>query len=219
MRKKSLVTGATGGIGPAIAEILARAGYDVALCGLREPEAAASLLATLRAIGAEAAYFQTDLTRRDARFSLLQGVQQRFGRLDLLVNNVNLAAAESRDVLEMSEDAFDLVLHTNLQGPFFLTQAVARWMLEQRDANPAFAGAIVFVTSATAGAASASGAEDCIAKAGASLAAAIYAARLAGQGIIVEEVRAGEGPDAAAQVAREILRRISASGAMPRQKT
>ncbi len=219
MRKKALVTGGTGGIGPAIALALARAGYDVALCGLREPEAAALLLAELHAAGADAAYFQTDLTRRDARFSLLQGVRQRFGRLDVLVNNVNLAAAEQRDVLEMSEDAFELVLKTNLQGPFFLTQAAARWMIEQREADPAFAGIVVFVTSEAVRAASVNGAEDCVAKTGASLAAAIYAARLAGHGISVCEVQAGAAPAAAAETAREILRRVGASDARPRPES
>lgn len=213
MRRKAIVTGGTGGVGPGIAEALARAGFDVALCGLREPEAATALLAGLRAAGADAVYFQTDLTRRDARFSLLQGVRRRFGRLDLLVNNVNLATAESRDVLEMSEDAFERVLKTNLQGPFFLTQSVARWMIEQRDADPAFAGAIVFVTSEAASAALVNGAEDCVAKTGASIAAAIYAARLASLGISVHEVRAVGGPAAAAEIGREIVRRAGAPAA------
>jgi NAD(P)-dependent dehydrogenase (short-subunit alcohol dehydrogenase family) len=102
-----------------------------------------------------------------------------------LVNNAGIAPPERRDILEATEESFDVVMATNLKGPYFLTQAAARWMAERGS------GRIVFVTSISAYAVSVNRGEYCVSKAGLSMAAALYAARLAPCGVKVFEVRPG----------------------------
>jgi NAD(P)-dependent dehydrogenase (short-subunit alcohol dehydrogenase family) len=95
------------------------------------------------------------------------------------------------DLLEAAEESFEELLRTNLQGPYFLTQQVARLMLDRKKADPAVGGAIVFVTSVSAELASPNRGEYCVSKAGLSMAAQLFAARLAADGIPVYEVRPG----------------------------
>ena len=95
------------------------------------------------------------------------------------------------DLLEATEDSFEELLRANLQGPYFLTQAIARDQVEQRRVDPSFAAAIVFVTSVSAEMASPNRGEYCVSKAGLSMAARLFAARLAEHGIPVYEVRPG----------------------------
>lgn len=129
--------------------------------------------------------FQCDVGSSADREALLVYVKQRFGRLDLLVNNAGMAPRERRDILEATEESFDEVLTTNLKGPYFLTQGAARLMLEQKS------GRIVFITSISAYAASVNRGEYCISKAGLSMAVALWAQRLAADGIKVFEIRPG----------------------------
>jgi NAD(P)-dependent dehydrogenase (short-subunit alcohol dehydrogenase family) len=116
-------------------------------------------------------------------------VHQRFGRLDLLVNNAGVAPRERRDILEATRESFDRLLRINLRGPYFLTQAAARYMLERKSTD--FRGCILFITSISAVAASVNRGEYCISKAGLAMASLLWAARLAGEGIRVYEVRPG----------------------------
>lgn len=116
---------------------------------------------------------------------MIAHTRERFGRLDLLVNNAGMAPRERRDILESTEDSFDELINVNLKGPHFLTQLAARWMTEQGS------GRIVFVTSISAYTASVNRAEYCISKAGLSMSVSLWAARLAAQGITVFEIRPG----------------------------
>jgi len=187
----ALVTGGTRGIGLGCAEALAREGWDLAVCGVRaEPEARPSL-ERLRGAGARVLYVRADIGEDDAAERLLAAVRERFGRLDALVNNAGIAPRERKDILEATRESFDLVIRTNLRGPYFLTQAAARWMLERREADPAAGGCIVFITSISAAVASVNRGEYCISKAGLSMARMLWAARLADHGIPVYEVRPG----------------------------
>jgi 3-oxoacyl-[acyl-carrier protein] reductase len=95
------------------------------------------------------------------------------------------------DILDAGEDSFEELIRTNLQGPYFLTQAVAREQAARRKNDPSFRAAIVFVTSVSAEMASVNRGDYCISKAGLSMAARLFAARLAGDGIPVYEVRPG----------------------------
>jgi NAD(P)-dependent dehydrogenase (short-subunit alcohol dehydrogenase family) len=95
------------------------------------------------------------------------------------------------DLLEAGEDSFERLLRVNLQGPYFLTQGVARWMLEQKAADEAWAGCIVNVTSTSATVASTNRGEYCVSKAALAMATQLWAIRLAGAGIPVYEVRPG----------------------------
>jgi NAD(P)-dependent dehydrogenase (short-subunit alcohol dehydrogenase family) len=95
------------------------------------------------------------------------------------------------DLLDATEDHFEDLLRTNLQGPYFLTQAIARDQLDRRRADPGFEASIIFITSVSAEMASLNRGEYCVSKAGLSMAARLFAARLAADGIPVFEVRPG----------------------------
>jgi 3-oxoacyl-[acyl-carrier protein] reductase len=129
--------------------------------------------------------FQCDVGSRHDRQALLAFAQERFGRLDLLVNNAGMAPRERRDILEATEESFDELIATNLKGPYFLTQQAARWMAEQGR------GRIVFITSISSYTASVNRGEYCVSKAGLSMAVALYAQRLAAVGVQVFEIRPG----------------------------
>jgi NAD(P)-dependent dehydrogenase (short-subunit alcohol dehydrogenase family) len=122
---------------------------------------------------------------------LIKTVLRRYGGLNALVNNAGRAPRLRTDILEASEESYEEVLRTNLQGPYFLTQQVARLLLAGKRADPTTPAAVVFVTSVSAEMASPSRGEYCVSKAGLAMAARLYAARLAEQGIAVYEVRPG----------------------------
>ncbi len=111
--------------------------------------------------------------------------------LHALVNNAGRAPRVRADLLAATEESFEEVLRTNLQGPYFLTQAVARLLAQQPAASAGSARAIVFVTSVSAEMASPHRGEYCVSKAGLSMAAKLFAVRLAPDGIPVYEVRPG----------------------------
>jgi NAD(P)-dependent dehydrogenase (short-subunit alcohol dehydrogenase family) len=190
MKRVALVTGGTRGIGLGVARSLAAEGFELALCGVRDEAQVADVLAALRAGGAAVRYFRAEISSREDRERLVAGVREAFGRLHLLVNNAGVAPAVRADLLESGEDSFDRLLSINLKGPYFLTQAVARWMTEQKQ-QAGFEAAIVFVTSMSAEAATPNRGEYCVSKAGLAMTARLFAVRLAAAGIPVYEVRPG----------------------------
>ena len=175
----ALVTGASRGIGRAVASELARTHKVIGT--YRGNLAAAESLRD--SCGAE--IFQMDVASRADREALMEFVRSKYGRLDLLVNNAGIAPRVRNDLLEASEESFEEVLGTNLQGPYFLTRDAAKLMLERGS------GRIVFVTSISSYTASTNRGEYCVSKAGLSMAAQLYASRLAAEGIGVFEVRPG----------------------------
>jgi NAD(P)-dependent dehydrogenase (short-subunit alcohol dehydrogenase family) len=156
---------------------------------VREEEAVRGVLQTLASAGVSAHYVRADIGEEDAAERLVEAVDRRFGRLDLLVNNAGVAPRERKDILEATRESFDRLLRINLRGPYFLTQAAARYMLERKTAD--FRRCIVFITSISAAVASTNRGEYCISKAGLSMASLLWAARLAEEGIVVYEVRPG----------------------------
>jgi NAD(P)-dependent dehydrogenase (short-subunit alcohol dehydrogenase family) len=178
-RPVALVTGASRGIGRGIALELAKTHAVVATYRGRR-DAAESLRAEC---GAD--IFQCDITSAQDRAALIEHVRTAHGRLDLLVNNAGIAPRERRDILEATEESFDELIETNVKGPHFLTQLAARWMAEEG------VGRIVFITSISAYTVSVNRAEYCISKAALSMSAALFAQRLAPQGVLVFEIRPG----------------------------
>jgi len=175
----AIVTGASRGIGRGIAKELARTHKVIATYRSRRDAAG-----TLRdETGAE--IVPCDLTSAADRQALIGLARERYGRLDLLVNNAGVAPRERRDLLEATEESFDELIAANLKGPYFLTQLAARWMAERGS------GRIVFVTSISAYTASTNRGEYCMSKAALSMAAALWAQRLAGCGVKVFEIRPG----------------------------
>jgi 3-oxoacyl-[acyl-carrier protein] reductase len=190
VKRVALVTGGTRGIGLGIARALAADGFLLALCGVREAGEVSSVLAELGAPGT-ARYFRADIGERSDRGRLVAEVKAAFGRLHVLVNNAGVAPRERVDLLEAGEESFERLLRVNLQGPYFLTQGVARWMIEQGRANASFSGCVVNVTSISATVASTNRGEYCVSKAGLAMASQLWAVRLAEVGIPVYEVRPG----------------------------
>ena len=190
-RRVALVTGGTRGIGHGMAEYLAREGFDLAVCGRREASAVEAALAVLREHDVEVIYCRADVSDPEARGAMLDQVRDRFGRLDVLVNNAGVAPKVRADMLEATEESFERVLRINLQGPYFLTQAAARWMIDQRETDPRFEACIINVSSVSATMVSPNRGEYCVSKAGLSMATRLWAAALGAHGIPVYEVRPG----------------------------
>lgn len=217
-KRVALVTGGSRGIGLGIARCLARGGFDLAINGVREASAVEGTLRDLRELGAAAAYVQADIADRAGRVLLLAAVRERFGRLDVLVNNAGIAPPVRADILEAGEESFDRVMGVNLKGPYFLTQAAARLMIEERRDFPERALCIVNVTSVSATHASTNRGEYCLSKAGLAMSTALWASRLAEFGIPVYEVRPGiVATDMTAPVREAYDRRI-ADGLVPQAR-
>ena len=169
-RRVALVTGASRGIGRAIAIELARIGYDI-LLNYRSNEPAAlearTLVQSVVSDQVRVELCQSDVANRDDRDRLLQTTRRVFGRLDLLVNNAGIAPEKRVDLLEATEDSFDRLLNVNLKGAFFLSQSIARWLIEQKQQDlPDYSPAIINIGSISAYAASPERAEYCMSKAG-----------------------------------------------------
>jgi 3-oxoacyl-[acyl-carrier protein] reductase len=190
-RRVAIVTGGTRGIGFGIARALARDGWDLALCGLRAEERVRDAVAALEGTGAGVLYQVLDVSKTDGHRAFVAAVRERWGGIDALVNNAGRGPRVRADLLDASEDSFDEVLRTNLRGPYFLTQQVAHVLVDQRSADANRRMAIVFVTSVSATHASTNRGEYCVSKAGLSMAAQLYAVRLARHDIPVYEVRPG----------------------------
>jgi NAD(P)-dependent dehydrogenase (short-subunit alcohol dehydrogenase family) len=191
VKKVAFVTGGSRGIGYGIAEHLAKAGFDLAINGVRPETAVTEALDGLRALEADVLYCPGDIASREARIAMLDQIKAHFGRLNVLVNNAGVAPKERRDILEATEESFEYVLTTNLQGAYFLTQAAANWMIEQKSQQADFTGCIINVSSISASVASVNRGEYCIAKAGLSMATQLFATRLGEFNIPVYEVRPG----------------------------
>jgi NAD(P)-dependent dehydrogenase (short-subunit alcohol dehydrogenase family) len=192
MKRIALITGGSRGIGFGCAEHLARAGFDLAINGMREEKDAAEALDALRKLGAEVAYCRGDIGTAAGRAAVLDGVRKKFGRLNVFVSNAGVAPKVRADVLETSEESWDHVLGANLKGGFFLTQAVAKWLVEQKLADPRnFSGAIIIVSSISATVVSTNRGEYCVSKAGLAMVAALFAARLGEYDLPVYELRPG----------------------------
>lgn len=191
MNNVALITGGTRGIGLGIAESLAEEGYDLALCGRRESEAVEEVLDDLRNRGVEVLYLSSDIGDSEARERLVEDIRAHYGRLHVLVNNAGVGPRKRRDLLDATEESFDRVLGVNLKGPYFLTQDVANWMVEQQEDDASFEGCVINITSISSTVASTNRGEYCISKAGLTMTTKLWAVRLSEFDIPVYEVRPG----------------------------
>lgn len=223
MNRVALVTGASRGIGRGITLALARLGYDVVVNYAGNREAAeqtaqeASEHSRMAGKTIRAGIQQADIAVGADRLRLLDFVTSQFGRLDLLVNNAGVAPAIRADLLEASEESYDRLLNTNTKGPFFLTQAAAKWMIQAKQAATLadFAPKIVFITSISAYTASVNRGDYCVSKAALSMVSKLYATRLAEHGINVYEVRPGVIATDMTGTVKEKYDRLIADGLSP----
>jgi 3-oxoacyl-[acyl-carrier protein] reductase len=193
-RGVALVTGGSRGIGRGIAVALAGAGFDVAINYAGNRAAAEECVALCNGARPGGRYLplQGDIGATDDRARLVDGVRDGFGRIDCLVNNAGVAPSARADILEAGEESFDRLIGINLKGPYFLTQRVARWMIELRGRLGAgYAPTIITVSSISAYTASINRGDYCLSKAGLAMLTKLFAVRLAEQGIGVFEIRPG----------------------------
>lgn len=213
MIQVALVTGAARGIGRGIALALAEHGWSIVINYRGNTEAAEQTKQLVEQAGGRAFIVQADVSNSADRQRLVDETLKNFGRIDLLVNNAGMAPRQRMDILEMNEVSYDEVMLTNLKGPFFLTQLVARVM---RDAiatvpNPK----IINIGSLNAYTSSVNRAEYCISKAGVSMMTRLFADRLAEYGINVYEIRPGIITTDMTSVVKEKYDRMIGEGVTP----
>jgi NAD(P)-dependent dehydrogenase (short-subunit alcohol dehydrogenase family) len=124
--RAALVTGADRGIGKGIALELARRGCRVAVNYLSTPDLAEPTVAELAALGVDAFAVRADVRAREEVHAMVRRVVDRFGALDVLVNNAGVQTW--KPFLEVDEAEWDLVIDTNLKGNFLCAQAAAAYM-------------------------------------------------------------------------------------------
>ena len=214
-RPVAFVTGASRGIGRGVAVALAKQGWDLAgLSRLFDPNNTESGLfeVKLRVEEAGGSFLplQGDVTSIADHAHTLELILKKYGRIDLLVNNAGVTPEKPLDIMEATTGTFDRVLGINLRGPFFLTQHVAKHMIFQAKEKAPTKPAIIFITSTAAYIASPARAEYCVSKAGLSMAAAVFADRLAEYGINVFEVRPGtDAADLPAGIGKAVVALVS----------
>lgn len=187
----AIVTGASRGIGRAIAVELARQGKAVVVNFVRSQDAAEEVVDSIRAGGGQAVAVQGDVGKSADRERLVAVALREFGRLDVLVNNAGITSPGRRDLLEATEEGWDEVFSTNLKGPFFLAQLAAREMIRLRRNGQIAEGTIVNVSSISAYAVSTNRADYCLAKSALPMMTWLLATRLADESIRVYEICPG----------------------------
>jgi len=198
MNRVGVITGAARGIGRGMALELARLGFNLVINYRSQQEAANATAADCVAAGSgagegiRAETCAADISQAAARANLINFVREKFGRIDLLVNNAGMAPRQRSDILDTTEASFDELIAINLKGPYFLTQIAARWMLELKsELGAAYHPKIITISSVSAYAPSVNRGEYCISKTGLSMMTALFASRLADAGVNVYEIRPG----------------------------
>ena len=187
-RKLALITGAARGIGYGIAEALASEGFDLVINDIIEVSEIEDKIQALRDRGVRVSYVQADVSDRGDRERIVEAINDYGHSLTTLVNNAGVAPITREDIMMASEESYERVMKINLQGPYFLTQAIANLMTKQ--ATEGFR-CIVNIGSSNSLAASVNRGEYCISQAGLSMASKLWAVRLAEFGIPVYEIRPG----------------------------
>lgn len=189
-KQTAIVTGASRGIGLAIARQLGLDGYQVAVFATRPKEACMEQLKVLDEAGIDWHYVQGTIDNSEDRKRLVAETVETYGRIDVLVNNAGVAPLVRADLLTMTEESYDRVMGINAKGTMFLTQLVANQMLKQEVIGKK-RGTIVNVGSCSAEVSSTNRGEYCISKSAVAMITTLFADRLAGEGILVHEVRPG----------------------------
>jgi 3-oxoacyl-[acyl-carrier protein] reductase len=192
-RPTAILTGALRGIGRACAVALSKSGFNVLLNDIAMDDQAAlaeQLVAEIGESGAESILFGCDVANLGQHTKLIEAATARWGRIDCLVNNAGVGVAKRGDLLDVTSESFDRCFRVNTKAVFFLSQAVARHMLEQGEIGGQHRS-IINITSSNAVAVSISRGEYCVSKCASSMTTRLFGVRLAGEGIGVYEVRPG----------------------------
>jgi len=191
INRVALITGAARGIGYGIANTLAKESFNLVINDIVNKATISDNLARLEQHGVDVLYCQADVSRPEDRRRMLSDVEQRFGLIHVLVNNAGVAPEVRPDILKATEKSFERLIRINLQGPYFLTQAVANMMIikKRKKKGPFFC--IINIASGNSRAACTDQGEYCISKAGVSMATKLWAVRLGEFNIPVYEIRPG----------------------------
>lgn len=176
----AVITGSSRGIGLGIAKELLKKDFTVILSARKESTEIQKIMSEYKD---KVFFVSCDISVMQDVENLVSEVEEKFGKIDLLVNNAGVAPKERKDILELSPEEFDYVLDINLKGTFFVTQKFVPLLNNK--------SRIVNISSMSAYTASLNRGEYCISKAGISMITKLYAARLAEYGISVFEVRPG----------------------------
>lgn len=190
MKKTAVITGGSRGIGYAVARRLGRDGFCVVIMDMNKKEDYRENFDRLEEEGIDYLYIQGNICDANDRQKLVREAVEHFGGIHVLVNNAGVAPKVRADLLEMTEESFDRVVGINTKGNMFLTQAVARQMLKQ-PVEGKKRGTIINISSCSSVVSSTARGEYCVSKAGVSMLTTLYADRLAGEGILVNEIRPG----------------------------
>jgi NAD(P)-dependent dehydrogenase (short-subunit alcohol dehydrogenase family) len=211
----ALVTGGSRGIGRAISLELARLGHAVVVNFVANRQAAEETVQLIDDAGGRSIAVQADVASESDRERLIAATLERFGRIDVLVNNAAITSPGRLDLLEATPENWDAVFAANLKGPFFLTQSAARQMTTLIASGTIASGKIINISSISAYAASTDRGDYCLAKAAVQMLTWLWADRLAGERIQVFEICPGViATDMTAGV-REKYDRLLAEGLAP----
>ncbi len=214
-RPVALVTGGGRGIGYGIVEKLAENGFNIVIDDVHPLEIVEKEVDKIRAKGVDLLYVRADISKADDRHLIVEQIKDRFGRIDLLVNNAGVAPKQRMDLLQATEESFDRVLSINLKGPYFLTQLVAGWMTEIRKDYPDRDLRIINISSLSAYTSSPARGEYCISKAAIGMMTLLFADRLAEENILVYEIRPGIIKTDMTKVVTEKYDKLIAEGLLP----
>ena len=224
-RPGAIVTGASRGIGKAIAKELASLGYNLFLThfdftadGKPDDSPARQAQKEIEQLGAKCRVLRNDVSSSQDRQTLVDSAKKGFGSCHLLINNAGVPPSKRVDLLEATEESFDRVMGINLKGPYFLTQLVANWMIEQKKIDPHGHYRIINTGSMSAYTSSPVRGEYCISKAGVSMMTALYADRLAEFGIGVFEIRPGIIATDMTHVVKDKYDKLIADGLTPTKR-
>ena len=191
-RPVAVVTGASRGIGRAVATSLASEGFDIAAIARSTDSKGMEILSSdVEKKGSEFFPIGLDISCTACQTEVVSNILERYGRIDLLVNNAGVAPLKRDDLLEMTEESYNRVMNINLRGPLFLAQKIAKEMIWLNQQLSDYKPVIVFITSALANISTVNRVEYCISKSGLSTASKIFADRLSKENIRVYEVRPG----------------------------
>ncbi|MBN2477157.1 MAG: 3-ketoacyl-ACP reductase [Pirellulales bacterium] len=216
MRKRAaIVTGGSRGIGRGICLELGRLGYAVVVNYATRPDAAKEVVAAVAGDGGTAVAVQGNVGVAEDRRGLVARALDEFGRLDLLVNNAGITSQGRKDVLEATEESWDVVFDTNLKGPFFLAQLAANEMVRLIGEKTIPDGKIINISSISGHTLSLNRADYCMTKAAMGMMTRLFAARLAEYGIGVFEICPGVIASDMTAPVKEKYDRLIAEGLWP----
>lgn len=188
----AVITGASRGIGRSVAIALAAEGYDIAAIARSvDSEGMENLGPEVEKNGGQFFPIGLDISCTSCHKEVVMNILERYGRIDVLINNAGVAPLQRDDILNMTEESYDRVMNINLKGPVFFAQKIAKEMIWLKPQITKYNPVIVFITSVSSVRSSTNRAEYCISKAGLSMATTVFADRLSWEGILVFEVRPG----------------------------